>query len=278
MALLEMCLHDLKAQAEGVPLWRLFRPAAEPLDVLLVEGYEMAPETDEVFAERLHGRREEGYRRIKLEGAHYETPELLARRVEAIRRRAGEDLRLVLDYAWSWPDVPHGLRHAACLREFGIEWIEDPFGRDRVADYTAVKAAAGIPIGAGDETTRPEQMRRLIEVGALDVARVDATTLGGFGAAEEVARLAKAHGMRVSFHERPEAHQHAAFGWGLADHVEVFPTDRPFDCAHMLIREPAFGRIRDGRLAPPTAAGTGLKLDDKALAAWARRHGKAGGG
>ena len=69
-------------------------------------------------------------------------------------------------------------------------------------------------------------------------------------------------------------HQHLAFGLGLADHVEVFPTDRPFDCAHMLIREPAFDRIAGGKLSPPTAPGTGLKLDDKALAKSARRSGQ----
>jgi len=42
----------------------------------------------------------------------------------------------------------------------------------------------------------------------------------------------------------------------------------------MLIREPAFGRIANGRLSPPTAPGTGLNLDDKALAKSARRSGR----
>jgi L-alanine-DL-glutamate epimerase-like enolase superfamily enzyme len=211
---------------------------------------------------------------MKLEAAHYETPTLLAARVAAIRRHAGKDLRLVLDFAWSWPSVEHGLKCAAPLRDLDIDWLEDPFHRDRVADYADVTAGAGIPIGAGDETTQARQMLRLIEADALHVARVDATTLGGFGPAEEVARQAAARGMRVSFHERPEVHQHLAFGLGLADHVEVFPTDRPFDCAHMLIREPAFDRISKGRLSPPTAPGSGLKLDDKALAKSAKRSGQ----
>jgi L-alanine-DL-glutamate epimerase-like enolase superfamily enzyme len=274
VSLLEMCLQDLKAQAAGLPLWRLYRDKAEPLDVLLVEGYEMAGEDDESFAARLQARHAEGYRMMKLEAAHYETPALLASRVAAIRRHAGKDLRLVLDFAWSWPSVEHGLKCAAPLRDLDIAWLEDPFHRDRVADYAAVTAGAGIPIGAGDETTQARQMLRLIEADALHVARVDATTLGGFGPAEEVARAAAARGMRVSFHERPEVHQHLAFGLGLADHVEVFPTDRPFDCAHMLILEPAFDRIGKGRLSPPTAPGTGLKLDGKALAKSARRSGQ----
>jgi len=274
VSLLEMCLHDLKAQAAGLPLWRLYREEAEPLDVLLVEGYEMAGENDETFAQRLQARHAEGYRMMKLEAAHYETPALLASRVAAIRRHAGRDLRLVLDFAWSWPSVEHGLKCAAPLRDLDIEWLEDPFHRDRVADYASVKAGAGVAIGAGDETTQPQQMRRLIEADALHVARIDATTLGGFGPAQELALQAAARGMRLSFHERPEVHQHLAFALGLADHVEVFPTDRPFDCAHMLIREPAFGRIANGRLSPPTAPGTGLKIDDKALAKSARRSGR----
>lgn len=272
-SLLEMCLQDLKAQSLGQPLWRLFGDRAKPLDALLVEGYEMEGEDDAIFAERLAARAAQGYRMMKLEAAHYETPALLAQRVEAVLRAAGDKLRLVLDFAWAWPDVAFGLARAAPLRGFAIDWLEDGFNRDRVADYVVLKAGAGIPIGAGDETARPAQMLRLIEADALDVARVDATTLGGYGPASEVARAAAARGMRVSFHERPEVHQHMAFGLGLADHVEVFPTDRPFDCAHMLIREPAFDRIREGRLAPPETPGSGLRLDDAALARWAHRHG-----
>jgi L-alanine-DL-glutamate epimerase-like enolase superfamily enzyme len=275
VSLLEMCLTDLKAQSLGLPLWGLFGETAEPLDVLLVEGYEMEGEDDAIFAERLAARAAAGYRLMKLEAAHYETPALLARRVEAVRRAAGDKLRLVLDFAWAWPDVAFGLARAAALGGLGIDWLEDCFNRDRVADYVALKAGTAIPIGAGDETARPAQMLRLIEADALDVARVDATTLGGYGPAKEVARAAASRGMRVSFHERPEVHQHLAFGLGLADHIEVFPTDRPFDCAHMLIREPAFGRIRDGRLAPPETLGSGLRLDDAALTRWARRQGAA---
>ena len=275
VSLLEMCLTDLKAQSLGLPLWRLFGETAQPLDVLLVEGYEMECEDDAIFAERLAARAAEGYRFMKLEAAHYETPALLARRVEAVRRAAGDKLRLVLDFAWAWPDVAFGLARAAALGGLGIDWLEDCFNRDRVADYVALKAGTAIPIGAGDETARPAQMLRLIEADALDVARVDATTLGGYGPAKEVGRAAASRGMRVSFHERPEVHQHLAFGLGLANHIEVFPTDRPFDCAHMLIREPAFARIRDGRLAPPETPGSGLRLDDAALTRWARRQGAA---
>jgi L-alanine-DL-glutamate epimerase-like enolase superfamily enzyme len=275
VSLLEMCLTDLKAQALGLPLWGLFGETAEPLDVLLVEGYEMEGEDDAIFAERLAARAAAGYRLMKLEAAHYETPALLARRVEAVRRAAGDKLRLVLDFAWAWPDVAFGLARAAALGGLGIDWLEDCFNRDRVADYVALKVGTAIPIGAGDETARPAQMLRLIEADALDVARVDATTLGGYGPATEVGRAAASRGMRVSFHERPEVHQHLAFGLGLADHIEVFPTDRPFDCAHMLIKEPAFARIRDGRLAPPETLGSGLRLDDAALTRWARRQGAA---
>jgi L-alanine-DL-glutamate epimerase-like enolase superfamily enzyme len=273
VSLLEMCLTDLKAQSLGLPLWRLFGQTAQPLDVLLVEGYEMQGEDDAIFAERLAARAATGYRLMKLEAAHYGTPALLARRVEAVRRAAGDKLRLVLDFAWAWPDVAFGLARAAALGGLGIDWLEDCFNRDRVADYVALKAGTAIPIGAGDETARPAQMLRLIEADALDVARVDATTLGGYGPAMEVARAAAAHGMRVSFHERPEVHQHLAFGLGLADHIEAFPTDRPFDCAHMLIHEPAFGRIRHGRLAAPETPGSGLRLEDAALGRWARRQG-----
>ena len=239
----------------------------------------MAGEKDESFAERLQARHAEGYRMMKLEAAHYETPALLAARVAAIRRQAGKDLRLVLDFAWSWPSVEHGLKCAAPLRDLDIDWLEDPFHRDRVADYAAVKAGARIPIGAGDETTQDRRTLRLIESTPSTSPGSTPPPWGGFGPAEQGARAAAAaRGMRISFHERPEVHQHLAFGLGLADHVEVFPTDRPFDCAHNVIREPAFDRISKGSFPHDRAGQAGLKLDDKALARSAQRNGKVAHG
>ena len=96
---------------------------------------------------------------------------------------------------------------------------------------------------------------------AVDVVRVDATTIGGFSAALALAAQAVARGFRVSYHVNPEVHRHCLFANDAADHIEIFPTDRPFDCSHMLIEEPAFADVRSGWLAPPAAPGTGLRLN-----------------
>jgi L-alanine-DL-glutamate epimerase-like enolase superfamily enzyme len=269
---LEICLQDLRAQAVGWPLWRLLGGWSRSVPVEIVEGYSLTGESDEAFAERLAARAAEGYRLMKIEAGHYTDTEELLRRLERFRELSDRDVGLVLDFAWSWrsPKQPESFMRR--LGALGVEWLEDTFHRSKVAHYRRLRDSTSIPVGCGDESSRPDDLRRLMAADALDVVRIDATTIGGFEAARELSAEAVAQGLRVSFHEHPEFHEHCVFGFESADHVEVFPTDRPFDCVHQLIQESAFDRIRDGHLSPPNTPGAGMRLREEAVARFAVRH------
>jgi L-alanine-DL-glutamate epimerase-like enolase superfamily enzyme len=179
---------------------------------------------------------------------------------------------LVLDFAWSWRTPKQSPAFMGRLEALGVEWLEDTCHRSKVAHYRRLRDATPIPVGCGDETSRPDDLRRLMSAEALDIVRIDVTTIGGFEATRELSAEAIAQGLRVSFHEHPEFHEHCVFGFESADHVEVFPTDRPFDCVHQLIQESSFDRIRGGKLAPAETPGTGMRLRDEAVARFALRH------
>ena len=107
---------------------------------------------------------------------------------------------------------------------------------------------------------------------AVDVLRIDATTIGGYSVAAPLAIAAVARGYRVSFHVNPEIHRHLAFAAETADHIEMFPTDRPFDVSHMLMRAAAFDAVEDGSVPAPDGRGSGLELDLSAVKRFAHRH------
>jgi L-alanine-DL-glutamate epimerase-like enolase superfamily enzyme len=138
-----------------------------------------------------------------------------------------------------------------------------------------VQAAAitASPIGCGDEASRIDDLRRLADTGALEVVRLDATTLGGISAAVPFARELERCGRRISFHEHPEVHCHCVLAQESIDHVEVFPIDRPFDLCHQLCQRSVHERIRAGWLSPPSAAGLGIELDLREVTRRALRHG-----
>lgn len=271
-SLCEICMQDLRAQAAGWPLWRLLGGSPRRVPVELVEGYALVEETAEGFADRLARRVTEGYRAIKIEAAHYTQEVEILRRLELLRKKTGPDCAFVLDFAWSWPTATCKRDFLQALCELKIDWIEDPFPRERVEQYKELKKISKLPIGCGDETTRLSDVAALIDQEAIDVVRIDATTIGGITAARNLASHARSRSLRVSFHERPEVHEHCVFGFDSADHVEIFPVDRPFDCAHELLEAPVIPRVSKGLLEPSDQAGTGIRLRMDALQKTARRY------
>jgi L-alanine-DL-glutamate epimerase-like enolase superfamily enzyme len=269
---LEICLQDLRAQACGLPLWRMLGGAPRPVPVLVVEGYAIRGETDEAFLDRLVARVDQGFSYLKIEAGHYAEPAMLLRQLGQFRARVGDKPRIVLDMAWAWSESKSKMATLRALEDMGIDWIEDPFASTRVASYRQLRGNSSLPIGGGDETSNAGNMFALLEGEALDVIRIDATTMGGIEAARHLGAEAQRRGVRVSYHVHPEVHEHLVFGLGLADHIEMFPTDRQFDRLHDLTSHAAFDRVVDGHLSPGEAPGTGLKIDLGKLTPFVRRH------
>lgn len=271
-SMIDICLWDLKAQSLGMPLWRLLGGAPRSVAVGLVEGYEIAGESEGDIADRLAGRVGEGFGFLKMEAAHYGDPHAVRRILSGARRQVANDVRFTCDLAWSCKTARDGLAAADAWHDLGVSWIEDPMYRTRVSEIAFLRRHSPIPIGVGDEVTRPLDLDALMEHEAVDVVRIDATTIGGYTAALGIAARAVARGLRVSYHVNPEVHRHCIFADAAADHVEIFPTDRPFDCSHMLLEHAAFADVDQGRLGPPETAGTGLRLDIAAVQRFAYRH------
>jgi L-alanine-DL-glutamate epimerase-like enolase superfamily enzyme len=274
----EICLQDLRAQAAGLPLWRMLGAHKERAPVQLVEGYALVGESDEAFAERLAARVAEGFEILKIEAAHYKSADEILARLRAFRRLAGEAAGLVLDFAWTWRDAHSHQDLLLGLADLGVLWIEDPFPRTRVGAYRDLRALSSVPVGCGDEATRAADLTALMRERAIDQLRADATTIGGIEALRLLTAEAQSLDLGVSYHEHPETHEHCVFGFAGVGSVEVFPSDRPFDRVHDLVRESVFERIRDGWLSAPERPGTGVRLRDDVVRAHAHRHHVIGSG
>jgi len=274
---LEICLHDLRAQSVGWPLWKLLGGFAREVPVASVEGYSLKGETEEGFVSRLVRSADQGFKLIKIEAGHYSPIDELISRLTRFRELKSSGTQLVLDFAWSWSTGKDHAAHLRSLEALGIAWIEDMYYRTSIDSYRRLRDSTSIPVACGDEISRPDDVRRLMESGALDVVRIDATSIGGLEPLRQLSAQALNRQLRLSFHVSPEVHQHCVFGFESADHIEVFPTDRPFDATHQLIRQSVYERIVNGMLSPPTSPGTGITLNDEAVARYALRHARVGG-
>jgi L-alanine-DL-glutamate epimerase-like enolase superfamily enzyme len=269
-SLLDVCLWDMQAQAAGAPLWAHLGAVERTLPVLLVEGYALPGEDDAAFAARLADRTSAGVTALKIEGASAADPASLRRRLETVREAVGDGVELVVDLAWKHLDASAAAADIAEWAHVRPCWVEDPFPRERVGEYVRLRRLNDAPVGCGDEMTREDDLAGLIEERALDVVRVDATTIGGVTAALRLASRASAAGLRLSAHAHPEIHRHLVLTWDTGAYLESFPADRPFDLENRLLAEPL--EISNGMIAPPQSAGTGIRLDEAAVERYAVRR------
>lgn len=278
-SLVEMCLWDLAAQAAGVPLWRLLSggdaPVRERMPVLHVEHLR-DDDTPATFAARIAAMAADGVPAVKIK--HYKVVEDTAARLAAIREAAPAELEVVVDPAWLWSDVETAVAAVRAWEPYGLAWVEDPFPPHRVAEAAALRAAVATPIGVGDLVTSVDLAERLVREGAVDVLRVDATTMGGYAGVERLTALAAGAGVAVSPELLAEQHQHVAFASAAAHGVEIYSPDSLIWGAGAIVAPSALTFDGAGHVLAPQAPGSGIAFDWEAVEHHAVRSSRHEGG
>ncbi|GAB3374334.1 enolase-like domain-containing protein [Azotobacter armeniacus] len=170
----------------------------------------------------------------------------------------------------------YGSRQAIALArrmgELGVGWFEEPVSSDDLDGLCRVRRAmdaAGpdLEIVAGEYAYTPDDFRRLLERGAVDVLQADLTRCGGISGFLRAAALCEAFHLDLSAHCAPALHLPVACAVPRLRHVEWFHD-------HVRIEAMLFDgapQLRQGRIAPDlTAPGHGLRLrraDARAYAA-----------
>ena len=259
-SLVEVCLWDIAAQAAGLPLWRLLAPEAarSSIPVMVVE-HRRDDDTPEAFAARVAMHAAQGVPAVKLK--HYGDVADTTARLAAVRDAAGPGLDLVVDVGWAWRDVDAAIRTTREWQGHGIAWIEDPFPPECVTDAARLRAAVEAPIGIGDGVTSVDLARRLVDGGAVDVLRVDATTMGGIAGVARLVGEAGDAGVRVSPEIFAEVHQHLSAALPAMLGVEVYSAESRVWPAGLFVGAEALTWQSGGSLELPTAPGSGLAID-----------------
>ena len=250
----DIALWDLKAQAAGMPLWKLLGGRRRSVPAYASGGYygpDGAADIGGLVAE-MSGYRDLGYDAVKLKVGGLE----LAEDVERVRavREALPDCRLMLD-ANSAYDVTQAIDAARAFEPFDIHWLEEPvawfdpvFGLARVAQSTSV------PLASGEQELHRYACRDLIDHTPIRYLQFDCTRAGGITEWLKVAAYAAAHGVLMAPHHDPQIHGHLVAAAENGYILEVFPNP---------VRDP----IWDGLFAvkPELAAGEVILSDRPGL-------------
>ncbi len=254
---IDIALWDLKARLFGVPLAVLLGLVRDEVPVYGSGGFTSYDE--EEVETQLGGWVEEGMRYVKMKVGR--DPKRDVERVAAARRVIGDDTELLVDANGAF-SRKQALEAAEAFIRFGVTWFEEPVSSDDLEGLRLLRdrAPAGMEVSAGEYCWRPDDFRRLLEAGAVDVLQADVTRCGGISGLLQAAALCEAFHTPLSTHTAPAAHLHVACAALPVRHLEYFHD-------HARIEQLLFDGARvpvEGMLKPDLfRPGLGLQLKSK---------------
>jgi D-galactarolactone cycloisomerase len=273
---LEAALWDLAGKAEGKPVAELFGGGIDRVPAYASTGDRQAPSER---AESALALRDEGFKALKIRIDRTQVDEGVAA-VIAVREAVGDTMGIMVDLnqGWRMPgDLSPALARDAVravaerLRELDVVWLEEPFPRENVDGYAALRAEVGIRVAGGEMARTTAELEDFEAADALDVYQPDAVLAVGLLRAKELALRVLERGRWFTPHTWTNgigllANLHLTAAVGGGPYIE-FPYDPPGwtpERRDFMLAESTCVDS-DGCLAVPRRPGLGFELADASL-------------
>ena len=255
IAALDVALWDLKGQALGQPLYRLF--GGEPRSIPAYGSGVDLPLPEDALLRQVEGFLERGFRAVKIKVGRPDPAEDEARG-GSVRRLIGDDVNLMVDANMGWT-ADQAIERGRRLERFDLRWLEEPTIPEDVAGHARIAAELEVPVAVGESLHSPWEFERYLAEGAVEVVQLDPITLGGLTPWWRVAQAAAERSLPLSSHYADElsAHMLAASHWPLYLEKHAFPLDPSPDEPQAVI---------DGTVRPFDRPGHGIRFSEAAPA------------
>ncbi len=266
----DLALWDVIGKRVGAPLADLLGRRRDAVPLCGVGGYSRQGGDDiSALQQEMTAYAELGCKAFKVT-IGVEDPATDARRVAAAREAIGDDAALVVDAFRSFASLEDALRRLRLIDPYDISYVEDPFSESLASLVADLRRRTGMLIGLGENLGGHRSIHQLIESGAVDVVRCDATVIGGVREFMASAALTSARGLEISTHVHPHVHVHfgAALGHLHPAGLEYLGPDTGLDAFHELLATQL--EIKDGCAVVPNRPGLGLDFDWGAVERYAR--------
>jgi galactonate dehydratase len=262
----DIALWDIHGKAAGLPLYKLFGGIGR--DRIDVYAASVNWVDDDTADRELDAYLERGYSRIKMKIA--KSVKDSCRRIERMRRRAGDGVGLCVDANWAYT-LDEAVEVGRALSANGYYWFEEPISPEDEQGYERLRERCDVPLAAGESNFTLEQAMRLVANRTLSVLQPDVARSGGITETRRMAALAHDHGVGYAPHigmsgivcETASVHLAAA-----APNFRVLECETDMSPFKTTLADLAPGCVRavDGTLDVPTGPGLGLTIDWDAVA------------
>ena len=247
---IDLAFWDIRAQAEGKPLFRLLGGDRTRIPTYNTEvGWLQLPVED--LAVQAAQAVAEGFKGVKIKVGKPTLKEDVAR-LEAVREAVGDSFRIMVDANLCW-DVEEAIRRARAFEDLGIYWLEEPLEAFDVRGHARLQSSTKIPVAVGESLNHRWAFEDYAHWEAARIFQPDVVQVGGPSEWLRIARLAAEKNLSISPHFLAEMHLQLVSATPHALFVEYLPQ-----LDTVLIDPPV---LEKGEYQVPETPGHGLQWD-----------------
>ncbi len=262
----DIALWDILGKAAGLPIYRLLGGVGRTEVPCYAASVNWG--SDAFMDEELDRYLEKGFPRIKVKIAN--PVKDACRRIERLRRRAGDGIVLCVDANWAYT-LEEAVEVGRALTANDYFWFEEPLRPEDEQGYEELHRRCATPLAAGESNYSLDQVMRLVSNRTLSFLQPDVARSGGISETRRMAEFAAAHDVAYAPHigmsgivcETASVHLAAAMPNLFA--MECETDSSPFKTA-ITGAAPGADRQKNGLLPVPTGPGLGIEVDWDAVA------------
>ena len=269
---IDTALYDIVGKERNAPLHTLLGGVYRSEIPLLWPLGSGSPEEDiQQIDEKLRG----GYRTFMLKMGSLPIADEV-KRIKAIRNHFGSDIHVIVDANQGW-EVAEALEFIAALKDYRLDFIEQPIARWNVKGLKRIRERSGFPLSADESLVSIHDAVTLIQEQAVDIFSIKVSKNGGLSGAKKIAVLAEASGIKCLVNSMLEfgISQAAALHFGCT-------TPNLLDCGHCYMSTLRMSddvtdfssQGKDATARPPEGGGLGISVDSEKIERYSKGYAK----
>jgi mandelate racemase len=251
----DVACWDALGVAAKQPLCRLLGAAPRPIPAYNSCGLGLMDDLGALAAEAEKLLAAGNFRAVKLR-LGYPTVATDIAAVQAVRKRIGPDVKLMVDYNQALA-LEEALERGRALDREDIYWLEEPIRHDDYAGCARLARELTTPLQIGENFSLPFGMAAALAQAKPKYVMPDLERIGGVTGWREAARLAAVNRAPMSSHLFPEASAQLLAATPTCHFLEYV------DWADALLQEPL--AIVDGHAVISERPGSGMVWDKAAV-------------
>ena len=187
-AAIDIALHDIAAKKAGLPLYKYLGGYGNTVENDLTVGMDTA----ENMAKKALGFKNDGVTLIKVKLG--ESMAVDTERIKQIRDAVGDEITIRIDANQGW-SVSEAIEMSYILKEYNVEFMEQPCKRWDFEGLAMIRKGAKIPVVADESCQGPIDALKLVKLQAVDAINIKLMKSDGIYGAEKINAIAEANGI-----------------------------------------------------------------------------------